>query len=545
MAQTPRAVDAGETLDSLVDQFADPYAFLRELIQNSIDAGSSQVFVSFDFKPSNDKDKGILVLHIDDTGEGMNREIIDNQLTRLFSSSKESDYTKIGKFGIGFVSIFALKPRAVILDTGRGGEYWRIWFEQDRTFKRIVLDRPVEGTQIQFIKELTVTEFISFKERSLKTITYWCKHAEAEILVDGEAINQPFELVHPLSVNHEGPGTTVSLAPTTNPEPFFGFYNRGLTLHEGKEAIVPGITFKIRSRYVEHTLTRDNVIKDENYNKAIAILQEAVDNTLRPALFALATGNRAVPAGSSLDEVHGYLAHRLVKVPANLANTPIIPTLAGGLVSLADLQAEAKKVGEIYYDSLANHVSQHFGKTNLVLRWEGIEQQPGLGLLLKTILGKTPLILLNEAFLQPTVLKNLPEKDQHLLQAAFQILVQAGSPHKRLVPADFSYPGSRHQDRLYITQNEAGEMQRAHKETGLKGLFGYLFGKKPSTLVVNVGHELIEPHFRLRSKEPALSAYLLAKALTLDDGLDAETNQKMLAYVLDRETEFISKLGGG
>jgi hypothetical protein len=545
VSQTPRAVDAGETLDSLVDQFADPYAFLRELIQNSIDAGSSQIFVSFDFKPSNDKDKGILVLHIDDTGEGMNREIIDTQLTRLFSSSKESDYTKIGKFGIGFVSIFALKPRAVILDTGRGGEFWRIWFEQDRTFKRIVLDRPVEGTQIQFIKELTVSEFISFKERSLKTIIYWCKHAEAEILVDGEIINQPFELVHPLAVNHEGPGTSVSLAPTTEPDPFFGFYNRGLTLHEGKEAIIPGITFKIRSRYVEHTLTRDNVIKDENYNKAIAILQEAVDNTLRPALFGLAAGTKPVPASSSMDEIHGYLAHRLAKLPANLANTPVIPALDGRLVSLSELQSEAKKAGEVYYDRQPNHVSAKFGGTNLVLRWEGMDQQPGLGLLLKTILGKTPLILLNEAYVQPTVLTNLPEKDQSLLQAAFQILVQAGSPHKRLVPADFNYVGSRHQDRLYITQNEAGELQRAHKETGLKGLFGYLFGKKPSTLVVNVGHPLIEPHFRLRASEPALSAYLLAKALTLDDGLDAETNQKMLSYVLDHEAELVSKLGGG
>ena len=35
-------------------------------------------------------------------GEGMNEEIIDHQLTRLFASGKAGDLTKIGKFGIGF-----------------------------------------------------------------------------------------------------------------------------------------------------------------------------------------------------------------------------------------------------------------------------------------------------------------------------------------------------------------------------------------------------------------------------------------------------------
>ncbi|HXE72485.1 MAG TPA: ATP-binding protein, partial [Candidatus Nitrosotenuis sp.] len=121
-------VDVGDTLETLISQFTDPFAFLRELVQNSLDANTTRVDIELEY----DEPKGILTLHVIDTGEGMNREIIDTQLTRLFSSSKEGDLTKIGKFGIGFVSIFAIEPEYVAVDTGRDGEYWRVLFLPDR-----------------------------------------------------------------------------------------------------------------------------------------------------------------------------------------------------------------------------------------------------------------------------------------------------------------------------------------------------------------------------------------------------------------------------
>lgn len=90
MASDPNiAIEAGDTLDNLVQQFSDQFAFLRELVQNSIDAGSGRVDIDFEYTPNKDNDKGVFVLHINDTGEGMTREVIDTKLTRLFSSSKE------------------------------------------------------------------------------------------------------------------------------------------------------------------------------------------------------------------------------------------------------------------------------------------------------------------------------------------------------------------------------------------------------------------------------------------------------------------------
>src|SRR6478609_2793970 len=110
---------AEQALANLVNQFARPLDFLRELAQNSIDAGSPRIDVSVSFTPpSPEETHGVLRIQVDDYGEGMDEDTIDNQLTRLFSSSKEHDLTKIGKFGIGFTSIFAIRPEAVLLRTG-------------------------------------------------------------------------------------------------------------------------------------------------------------------------------------------------------------------------------------------------------------------------------------------------------------------------------------------------------------------------------------------------------------------------------------------
>ena len=112
MAETTSSVDTETVLQDLVNQFSDPMSFLRELIQNSIDAGSGEIDIRVEFSPDASSGTGLMTVFIEDFGEGMNREIIETKLTRLFSSGKDDDYTKIGRFGIGFVSIFAIERYA-------------------------------------------------------------------------------------------------------------------------------------------------------------------------------------------------------------------------------------------------------------------------------------------------------------------------------------------------------------------------------------------------------------------------------------------------
>ena len=61
-----------EAVENLVTQFSSALDFYRELVQNSIDAGSSSITVWTEFTPGAEGIDGTIGLHVDDFGEGMN-----------------------------------------------------------------------------------------------------------------------------------------------------------------------------------------------------------------------------------------------------------------------------------------------------------------------------------------------------------------------------------------------------------------------------------------------------------------------------------------
>ena len=260
----------------LVQQFSQPLAFLRELVQNSLDARSNRI----DITVEQDQDD-LACICVKDTGEGMDRHIIDRRLTRLFASDKENDLTKVGKFGIGFVSVFAVKPEAVVVDTGRDGENWRLVFHPDRTFDRIVLKETLEGCRVSVYLQNLPHQLADLQRRCRETVSYWCRHCHAEIYFNGQQLNQSFQFEDGFQVHQELAGTRMVVKAVAAKKPFFGFYNKGLTLLEGwgTPAQAPaGFAFKLDSRYLEHTLTRDNIIEDDHYQKAMMQLEAVVES---------------------------------------------------------------------------------------------------------------------------------------------------------------------------------------------------------------------------------------------------------------------------
>lgn len=273
---------SANALEQLINQFSQPLAFLRELIQNSLDASTSLIEVEVGF----DEESDCCYVKVADNGHGMDRDIIDSRLTKLFASTKEDDFTKIGKFGIGFVSIFAIKPELVVLDTGQHGEAWRILFLPDRSFERRELDEPVEGTSITVFVPRKRDALPTLRRDCLDTVVYWCKHSEVEILFDGKPINQSFELPDaPYQFRLVTESTETVVAPTQKKDGFQGYYNRGLTLLEGVGSPHPYLSFKLRSRYLEHTLSRDNIRRDEGYQKAMEVVAEAAYQKMPLHLF--------------------------------------------------------------------------------------------------------------------------------------------------------------------------------------------------------------------------------------------------------------------
>jgi molecular chaperone HtpG len=295
----PVAPTTGLVAD-MVRQFADPYAFFRELVQNGIDAGATRIEVSIEKLP-----EGLVATSVTDDGCGMTRETIEGPLLTLFSSSKEGDSSKIGKYGVGFVSIFALDPEEVQVATGRDGESWLLRLFRDHSYAlEVGGPRTASGTRVTLLTKLkdkpTPADFSSMNEEEILRIARlaievdiarkadpeaedaggksgfdehvalsevalraWCRHAQVPISLTvsdpdnpdvrtSKRVDTPLSVLSPLSVVETIEGETFVVGVSAGsdllegelePRPFAergesfaGFYNRGLTLFESDQA---------------------------------------------------------------------------------------------------------------------------------------------------------------------------------------------------------------------------------------------------------------------------------------------------------------------
>lgn len=284
---------SGDLIEELVHQFADPFAFYRELIQNSIDAGSNRIEVVLRYEPG--AQQGMAVASVQDWGEGMDRRIIEEYLITKFRSSKEGDRTKIGKFGIGFLSVFACGPELVVVETGRDGQDWRVLFFPDRSYELLRCPEPREGTLVCVHKALAANAYCEFAERSREAVSRWCRHSEVDVTFaagteDGSVPPRPAPVREPLTaeavfqVEERHEQALIVAGPALADAPQSGFYNRGLTLLETREPLVPGVSFKVISNRLEHTLTRDNVRRDRGFDQVMERVRRLVKGPLRERL---------------------------------------------------------------------------------------------------------------------------------------------------------------------------------------------------------------------------------------------------------------------
>jgi molecular chaperone HtpG len=88
-------------------------------------------------------------------------------------------------------------------------------------------------------------------------------------------------------------------------ETFAGFYNRGLTLYETQHPLsdeLRGIRFKVMSPHLQHTLSRDNVKRDEAFERVMARVREVVRGALRSKLL-IELARRAEKASRGEEEL--------------------------------------------------------------------------------------------------------------------------------------------------------------------------------------------------------------------------------------------------
>lgn len=404
-APTPASPTTGLVAD-MVRQFADPYAFLRELVQNGIDAGATSLEVRIERAAD-----GTVATSVTDDGSGMSLDVIQGPLLTLFESSKEGDTKKIGKYGVGFVSVFATDPDEVQVNTWRDGQAWLVRLlkdhsyevndagpregsgttvtllrrlsepaggaerrEVDASLKSALLGQTQAGKASEVVEERRAAALAAYlvkpdapredalarhEVRAVEALRTWCRHAQCPIhitVVDHGSreeprrarIDRPLEVVSPFSVTETlddeiyVAGTSAGsyylgdlggkkeLAPEIERgETFAGFYNRGLTLYETEHPLsddLRGIRFKVMSPHLQHTLSRDNVRRDEAFERVIGRVREIVKGPLRQKLLVeLARRAERAAQGEGEMEYAGALEAALCPALAPDADTITLP----------------------------------------------------------------------------------------------------------------------------------------------------------------------------------------------------------------------------
>lgn len=341
-AEAPR--DAGIVGD-IIAQFADPLAFYRELVQNAIDAESPAIEIELVH------DTRVMLVRVRDRGCGMTRDVLENQLLVLFRSTKEQDATKIGKFGIGFASVLAPNPNVVVVSTARDGRRLVLHLARDLTFQ-IFDGGPATqtGTTIELELAMSVEEAQQFAHKSHDALVRWCRHATVpiQLATDIPGLQPPYaaRIDRPLGLDDavvevrgvsEDGQLAMIVGIARDAQPYAGFFNHGLTLYETRERLLGKLAFKLQDARLGHTLSRDNVRRDEHFTRALHLVRTLAEQQLPRAIDRALREAAAREAGAWEAIAQAVVASEIGLAPEHwtfplVDETPRGTTLAGSAV---------------------------------------------------------------------------------------------------------------------------------------------------------------------------------------------------------------------
>jgi hypothetical protein len=520
-----------ELIEQLVHQFSDPYAFYRELVQNSIDAGSPRVEVTLRYQPAGER--GVATACVADWGSGMTRELVEQYLVTKFRSTKEGDRTKIGKFGIGFKSVLAPAPELVVVETGRDGEAWRMLLHPDRTYELLRAGAPLTGTRVLVHKEMGAVAWREFVEKSRDAVRRWCRHTEVEVTFaagaeDGappgapERVGEPLTVDAPFQIEYREAGLWIVAGPSRRSPAVAGFYNRGLTLLETAEPFVPGVTFKVVSSRLEHTLTRDNVRRDREFLRVLKQVRRLAGGPLRARLCEEIRARAEAPAGAgtpppSLDDLACLLAHGHERLGAADLRFPLA---AGGAIDGRAVRRAGRAAGAVLHAAAGDPLAQALAADGVavVLAHDGLLAQAcevaGVGR--QPAAERWTLCL--PAAATPV--------EQGLADRLGALLAEAGARVRRVVVGTLHGLGAELGMVLADVAGRALPPARALRSPWRRGA--------PEVLCLNRGHALVAAAFRLAERDLDLAALLCARVMAaswraLDEGADRRLTSSVLS----------------
>ncbi len=212
----------------------DPWFFIRELAQNSRDAGASAIHIKIDYIREKEE-----ILIFEDNGTGMSYNHGVSYLFRLYASSKTGEKKAAGMFGIGFWTILKYEPTAIFIESRWGNEKWGVMVDSELNTVRMPSDLDHHGTRITLVRRPKEQSSEAFSNRVEKAIETYCSflrmnNADADLLpvyFKGKNKTGKMALQGRVSLNFKS--KWVEGAVGLGPEPKVYLYARGLPVWEG------------------------------------------------------------------------------------------------------------------------------------------------------------------------------------------------------------------------------------------------------------------------------------------------------------------------
>ena len=330
-----------QILARLIGQFGSPYDFCRELVQNAMDGGAGRLDISFDVHRGGD-DEVVFELRFEDTGRGMTEEVVRDELTRLFASSKRHDRTSAGEFGVGFVSVFGWRPDAVVLQTGREGEAWELIFDGSARFEQRRIDNPLEGTSILLLKRGARADASEVVGEVTRALCKWCRYCPIEVIFEDLFHGSPPQLISvgwpqgDAICEDEEPLPGGKLLVSMCADPRVVLMRSGLILEEGTLAeLFPSVASRLPPGAEQHLrILAETSEFETNIARDKITLRAAVEHLaprivrafarMQRALFSMAEQTAAGPSRAA--ETHSHAMMHLC-LAAQLPNGEVIDEL--------------------------------------------------------------------------------------------------------------------------------------------------------------------------------------------------------------------------
>lgn len=311
-------------LDDLRQQTKNYETYIKELIQNSIDAGTTFIDIDFYYEKNPDSKISKGIISTRDDGTGMSRNTIEEFLLKLYKSTKEDDVTKIGRFGVGFIRVF-FQPSLdrVIVETNDGNKESiakllppdKGWAgkildqeEIDKLFPDLVIPK---GTTVNLEVLCTEQDFNNYKT-TLSTHAEKCAFIKTPLYVDGKQINKDFKLDDALFQISFGMNTDLEIVMGYSSNPKTMFFNGRLPVYEDNNSLFPddGISIMVNSPYIDYNISRDDIIKNKRYKQILSLITQKREEMISALVKDLETRDSLRPFESHREYLKSsYNAH--------------------------------------------------------------------------------------------------------------------------------------------------------------------------------------------------------------------------------------------